>query len=244
MVEAISALQLDVYSPGQNPNGVLAGESLLLQELNHRMMNTLTIISLSINREITRVDTAHGHLLRQHVERIGAHAEIYRCLCLRGSNDGNKIDVNAYLDRLCRCLAKAILEPLGVECAVVLESDLIAPVQCERLGMIVTELVVNAAKHAFSGLQGQVRISLRRCGEELRCTVEDNGRGFGLLEVGAGGRIVGALVSSMGGTVSATSGHSGTIVTIGMPASTSTSPVAVTGDASTSKEIADERATR
>lgn len=217
MVASPSAEPLQAGHQRQSHLPLEGGENLLLQEINHRMLNTLTAISLGFERDLNSLGCSHGRHLLQHTQRILDHAEIYRCLCL--PEGGGNIAVDEYLSRLCRYLAKAILMPIGVECGVVFEPGLLCSSQCERLGMIVSELVFNAAKHAFDGRQGWVHIAFRRHGEEWWCSVEDNGRGFGIPKAGAGGRIVKALVASLGGTVSAASGSAGATITVYVPAS-------------------------
>lgn len=198
---------------------IVADESILLREINHRMMNSLTIISLGIERELNRIDGADNRRLRRHSQRILDHAEIYRCLCLRGTS--SSISLERYFSRLCRSLARAILSPLGVECVVALEPGVLSSAQCERLGMIVTELVFNAAKHAFNGRRGRLRISVRRDAEGWCCSVEDNGCGFGVRNSGYGSHLVEALVASLGGTFAAASGPDGCGFTIKIPVSLS-----------------------
>ena len=47
--------------------------------------------------------------------------------------------------------------------------------RCWRLGMIVYELVTNAARHAFNGKGGEIRVELLRSGPFVECRVLDNG---------------------------------------------------------------------
>jgi two-component sensor histidine kinase len=70
--------------------------------------------------------------------------------------------------------------------------------QCVPLGLIIVELVTNAAKHAFpSGNDGLVRIDLLCREGRWRCTVSDNGVGaVGPLR-GSGARILEDLSRSI-----------------------------------------------
>jgi two-component sensor histidine kinase len=54
-----------------------------------------------------------------------------------------------YIERLCGALTAAILEPTGLRCEWAIQHGLLASNKCQRLGLIVAELVTNAAKHVF-----------------------------------------------------------------------------------------------
>jgi len=69
------------------------------------------------------------------------------------------------------------------------------------LGLIVHELVANAARHAFAGRGGEIRVELR-CTEDLvQCEIKDNGFGLSDFRRGQGLTIVAHLANELGGTV-------------------------------------------
>jgi anti-sigma regulatory factor (Ser/Thr protein kinase) len=69
------------------------------------------------------------------------------------------------------------------------------------LGLIVYELVTNAARHAFAGRVGEVRVALQCTDELVECKVEDNGSGSSSFRRGQGLSIVARLANELGGTV-------------------------------------------
>jgi two-component sensor histidine kinase len=99
-----------------------------------------------------------------------------------------------------------------------IEEGFLATKQCERLGLIIVELVTNAAKHAFpSGKDGLVRVDVLYREERWRCTVSDNGiGGVGSLR-GSGARIVDDLARSIRAHTITAFGCRGTTVTVILP---------------------------
>jgi two-component sensor histidine kinase len=195
---------------------VLSGEGILLREVNHRMLNTLTIISVNLRRDLEYMEGLPRDLLERYERLISAQAEVYRCLSLHDS--GTVLAADIYFARLCKSLSEAVLEPLGIACVAMLDPGEISRPQCERLGMVVAELVVNAAKHAFDvPSPGRLKIALRRRDSGWQCIVADNGLGKVVASKGAGGQIVHCLIASLNGTLRTRSGSAGTAVAICIP---------------------------
>jgi two-component sensor histidine kinase len=87
--------------------------------------------------------------------------------------------------------------------------------KCEFLGMVITELVLNAAKHAFPGnISGCVRIEIVERDERWYCTVSDNGIGISKNSPGSGSQIADGLVDALGGQLTVCTGPNGTAVSI------------------------------
>jgi two-component sensor histidine kinase len=85
----------------------------------------------------------------------------------------------------------------------------------------VTELVMNAAKHAFPNrFRGRIHVEVYAPdGMAWCCTVRDNGCGIrNAAGGGAGSRIVDALVQMLDGQIAVDSGTEGTTVTVRFPA--------------------------
>jgi two-component sensor histidine kinase len=87
------------------------------------------------------------------------------------------------------------------------------------LGLIVTELVINALKHAFpEGRIGQIKVGYSSDGPDWRMSVTDNGVGMPTGEYtpdpGLGTSIVAALASSLDAVVETTDAKPGVQVSI------------------------------
>jgi two-component sensor histidine kinase len=114
-----------------------------------------------------------------------------------------------------KALSEAILKPLGVRCEVVADACEFPSERCERLGLVIAELVMNAAKHAFHGRDdGFVRVELINNKDSLVCIVADNGVGTGMASPGAGSKILKQLVRALGGNLVRVSGRNGTSVIV------------------------------
>lgn len=197
------------------PNKV--DEFLLLREAHHRLANTLTVLlsALRCDFEPSASPALQGPLARLE-NRILAFDKLHRSLLI-GSKSGG-IAVQSYLEHLCRSLSDAVLEPVGLTCEVHVDPGELPSERCELLGLIICELVMNSAKHAFRNrADGVVRVELIRITDAWLCVVSDNGEGMGAAISGIGSKIVGQLVGTMGGRFATTSGLAGTSTAIICP---------------------------
>jgi two-component sensor histidine kinase len=190
---------------------------LILREAHHRMRNTLTLLIASLRLDFAPIESIDLHEAIERFERrILAFGKLYHLLS-NGAEPG-EISVGDYVEGLCRALAVAILEPIGLRCAVKIEDGFLTSRRCERLGLIITELVTNAAKHAFpSRKHGLVRVDALYRDGCWRCTVSDNGIGAAGSLRGSGALILEDLARSIRGHTITQSGRRGTTVTIILP---------------------------
>ena len=91
----------------------------------------------------------------------------------------------------------------------------------ESLGLIVTELVINALKHAFNETtkDGQITVAYEVSGTDWKLSVADNGIGkpdgvFAQPKSGLGTGIVKALAKQLDSQVITSSGPKGTTVSV------------------------------
>ena len=191
-----------------------ADELLLLREMHHRHANTLMVLSSLLRREfgVTTSPDLRASLERCEA-RIVAFGNLHRSLIVGATDDW--VSIENYVEHLCEVLSEAILEPLGIRCEVFADTGKSAGVWCERLGLVITELVTNAAKHAFQGRNnGLVRVELVSRSDSWVCIVSDNGVGARMASRGAGSKILKRLVRTLGGDLAVKSGHNGTSVIV------------------------------
>jgi two-component sensor histidine kinase len=115
---------------------------------------------------------------------------------------------------------EAVLEPMNVTCEAVTDEGFMPAVQAERLGLVLCELVINAARHGFPHKRtGLVRIKVARLDHGWCCTVTDDGGGFpdAVTAAGLGAQIVEALVCRLNGRMIVQSTAEGTTVTLLIP---------------------------
>jgi two-component sensor histidine kinase len=211
-----------IDSPARGDNSLIlrqTDEFLLLREMHHRVANTLMVLTSLLRREFAESASSEFlDSLARYEARIVALGNLHRSLVVGAASDW--ISVQCYLEHLCRAPLEAILKPLGVRCEVIADSSEFQSERCERLGLVIAELVMNAAKHAFhERSDGLVRIKLINRNDSLVCIVSDNGNWRDVASPSAGSKILKQLVRSLGGGLVRESGHNGTSVIVTCPRS-------------------------
>ena len=177
------------------------GVDLFLRETHHRMKNTLTLLGAWLRadfRSTASVDLPKA--IDGFERRILAFGRLYDLLS--NGSERRYTSVGVYIGSLSRELAAAILEPRGIRCEAMIGDGFLESKRCERLALIIVELVTNAAKHAFPNQQrGLIRIEAYYRDGFWHCTVKDSGVGTCGTRRGVGGRIVEDLAQSIGGHV-------------------------------------------
>ena len=192
---------------------------LFVRETHHRMKNTLSLLGASARREFSRGKSTELSAAVDRFEgRLVAFGRLYQLLSRDGHNA--TMSIAEYFEDLCEALSTAILEPAGIQCEAAIESGLLPAELCYQLALMVTELVTNAAKHAFpDNKPGMIRIELANREGAWCCTVADNGIGATNAFEGVGSRILEGLARTIRARIHATAGRTGTTVRILMRAS-------------------------
>jgi two-component system, sensor histidine kinase PdtaS len=193
-------------------------KAVLLQELQHRVANSLQIIASVLMQSARRVqsDETRGYLRDAH-HRIMSVASMQRQLSV--TRQGN-VELRPYFTELCASIGASMI---GDHKKVVLEVEIdeaaVAAEVSVSLGLIVTELVINALKHAFpSGQSGNIMVRYHTEGPAWTLAITDDGIGMSpdkrQAKAGLGSSIVGALTAQLGGELTIVSSSKGTAVTI------------------------------
>ena len=173
---------------------------LLLREVNHRVANSLQLVSSFVSMQAMTVkDPAAKDALAETQGRIRAVAGVHRRLYASG--DTRAVSLDDYLAGVIEELRLS----LGDDGRHVLTLDAaplkLAPDRAVSVGIIVTELVTNACKYAYPDGIGEVRTRLARTNSHARLTVEDDGIGWNRAAAargtGLGGRILDAMARSL-----------------------------------------------
>jgi two-component sensor histidine kinase len=193
-------------------------EELLRIETHHRLMNTFSILCAILERELNTCDPRNRVALDRSVRIISAHGALHRFLALETPR--SPVALGEYITKLSRCLSEAVLKPMDVICEVIADEGFMPAVQAERLGLVLCELLINAAKHGFPHKRtGLVRIEVARQDHGWCCTVTDNGGGFrdAVPAAGLGTQILEGLVRRLNGRMIVQSTAEGTTVTLLFP---------------------------
>ncbi len=192
-------------------------ESFLLREIHHRVANMLTLLAIGLRRELAPFrDPDLKDALARHERQIVELSQLYRLL---GSGaEGGERSTEAHFRPLIEALFRSVLEPAGIRGEAYIVDGVLEGGQCVRLALIVTELVINAAKHAFRGkIGGTVRVTLAQAGSIWLCSVADDGSGLEGPSPRGGSQIVATLVETLKGKMRIRSGSAGTLVSIAFP---------------------------
>jgi two-component sensor histidine kinase len=202
----------------------IAGEriGMLLQELTHRVKNSLQIIAAMVSIEARAHKSGEGKAALERVShRINALGQLYSQLSK--ANTVEAVDAATYLDELCRDLIASVHKEGStlIEIETDIESELLPTDRAITIGLMVNELVTNAVKYAFpDDTKGTVLVTLKRAPGELRLTVSDDGKGVdpGRADSGVGGRLIEGFAHQLGGQLKRESDNKGTTVSLTLPA--------------------------
>ncbi|MES1974399.1 MAG: histidine kinase dimerization/phosphoacceptor domain -containing protein [Pseudomonadota bacterium] len=218
-VLARAALERDKAAAEELLRASNARLAALLSEVNHRVANSLQLVSSMVSMQASALDDpAAQAALGDTQRRIAAIAQVHRRLYT--SDNVEQVDMAEYLGALVEDLGGA-WSGTGTRCLLSISADPIrlATDRAVSLGVIVTELVSNACKYAYPAASGEVRISLQRDGaQHFRLTVEDDGVGIppGAAPhgTGLGTRLIRAMAKSLQSAVDYDRGHGGVRATL------------------------------
>ncbi len=171
---------------------------LLLREFTHRVNNDFTsaisVVSLAAARSRSEEVKA---ALSAVQDRLQSYAKVHRALQI--PEHTTQIDAAPYLRQLCRAISRSKLESRGIRLVVAVQPLRMNSEACWRLGMIVSELVTNAARHAFGEGRGEIRVELRASRAFVECCIADDGVVAEPIRPARGLKIVEALVEGLDG---------------------------------------------
>ena len=203
-----------------------AERALLIHEINHRVANSLQLASAFLRIQQSAASNPDAKAaLSSAIARVAAIGHVHRQLY--AADDVSTVDLAHYLRHLTADLAQMVVEG-SAKARVVVDARPLSETtdRAIAIGIIVTELVINALKHAYpTGTQGEVRVLCRQGTEPggIRLTVEDDGKGMppGPLPAGKGGlgqRIVKMMTVKLEAGVDHDASHKGTRIVIDIPA--------------------------
>jgi two-component sensor histidine kinase len=199
-------------------DNLLREKAILLQEVQHRVANSLQIIASILMQSARKVQSeeTRGHLHDAH-GRLMSIAAVQKHLA---ASRLGEVALRAYFVQLCKSLgASMIHDPKVLSIEVIVDESVTEADISVSFGLIVTELVINALKHAFPGHRaGKIVVEYGSHGPNWTLTVSDNGIGMPHASVsgkpGLGTNIIEALAKRLDTEVHVASAHPGTAVSI------------------------------
>lgn len=194
-------------------------KQLLLQEMQHRVANSLQIIASVLMQSARRVQSeeTRAQLHNAH-HRVMSIATLQKQLAISTSEE---VALGKYFKDLCDSLAASMIDNADrISLIAKTDGTVVRANVSISLGLIVTELVINALKHAFPGRNqmGHIVVDYRADTSGWSLTVTDDGVGMppgkAMLKPGLGTGIVEALARQLDATVQITDQAPGTKVSI------------------------------
>ena len=195
---------------------LLRDKNILLQELQHRVANSLQIIASVLMQSARRVQSEET---REHLH--DAHNRVMSIASLQQQLAASTLDevaLRPYFSDLCRSIGASMIRDHNQISIEVTADDSSSEADVSvSLGLIVTELVINALKHAFPDQRtGIIKVDYAARGENWALSVTDDGVGMQEAEpsMGLGSSIIEALARKLGADVAISDTDPGTKVTI------------------------------
>ena len=194
---------------------------MLLEEMQHRVANSLQIIASillikarTVQSEETRLQLQDAHQRVLSVAAVQKHLQV--------SGGGKPIEIGNYLSKLCETLAQSMIgDSRSISLKVEADPGTAVSNQAVSIGLIVTELVMNALKHAFPDEKkdATIVVSYKVADADWKLAVSDNGTGKPDVSAaekkgGLGTSLVQSLAKQLDAQVDVASGAHGTAVSI------------------------------
>ena len=202
----------------KSTDNLLREKSILLQEVQHRVANSLQIIASVLLQSARSVqsDESRAHLSDAH-NRVMSIAAVQKQLA---TSRLGEVELRPYFIQLCDSLgASMISDHDQLTIMVTVDDSVVASDISVSLGLIVTELVINALKHAVpAARKGRIMVDYRSQAANWTLSVGDDGVGMpkdaASATAGLGTNIVQALAKQLRAIILVEDAKPGTTVSI------------------------------
>jgi two-component system, sensor histidine kinase PdtaS len=197
---------------------MLKEKAILHQELQHRVANSLQIIASVLMQSARNVQSEESrtHLVDAH-QRVMSVATLQKHLATSAAGD---VELRPYFTALCESIgASMIRDHNQLSLDLTVDDSVTSADVSVSLGLIVTELVINALKHAFPDHRsGRIKVGYHSNGADWNLSVTDNGVGMpagaSAVKPGLGTGIIEALTRQLDALVEVKDAKPGTAVSI------------------------------
>ena len=208
----------DVRLAERLKDDLLHEKALLFQELQHRIANSLQIIASILMQSARRVASAEtrGHLHDAH-DRVMSVAALQQQLAASRLGD---VELRGYFTELCDSIGASMIQDREkLHLKVEADNGVATADASVSLGLIVTELVINALKHAFpNGAGGNIIVGFQSQSSDWTLSVSDDGIGMPKgpepVKLGLGSSIIAALAKQLHAEIIVADANPGTSVSI------------------------------
>ncbi len=153
--------------------------SLMMKELHHRVKNNLQIVSSLLNLQSMRLtDEGAISAVQESKQRVQAMSLIHQRLYK--TDDITRINMKEYINELAGFLSVSYgYRPDNFTLHLDIQDEWTDIDKALPLGLILNELLTNAFKYAFNGIEHPaLNISFKHAGDNIELVVKDNGNGI------------------------------------------------------------------
>lgn len=201
---AKEAAEAEVRSSRDRFEALAAERAVLIREVNHRVGNSLQIIAALLHLQSSAATSEEVKMaLAGANRRVMAVAQVHRRLYT--SDDVQSVALDQYLAALVSDLRGSAEDGVATQLSLEAEPVEVDPDKAVAVGVVVTELVLNAVKYAYPDGNGPIRVKLASAnGLRVILSVEDDGVGRGpVVPDGAKGGLGRMIVKAMATKLSA-----------------------------------------
>ncbi len=182
-------------------------KELLLQEVNHRVKNSLQLVVSLLTLQAGKTEAKQvKQSLLEACSRIGVVAAMHERLYTTGSHD--RVDLTAYLRDLTTDIVAALDSEGTISLHFADQGEVVVDLaDAVPIALVVNELLTNAMKYAFRQARaGRIDIAIQSNAENIEIAISDDGAGLpdGFdtnKSTGLGMRIVSALTQQVRGKI-------------------------------------------
>jgi two-component system, sensor histidine kinase PdtaS len=155
-------------------------KAVLMQELQHRVANSLQIIASVLMQSVRGVQSEEGKAsLRDAHNRVMSVGVLQQQLA---QSQIGQVELRPYFTTLCKSIGASMIHDASrLVLSVDVDESSVEAEMSVSLGLIVTELVINALKHAFpDNRSGHIIVSFNTAGDGWTLGVRDDGIGMNI----------------------------------------------------------------
>jgi chemotaxis family two-component system sensor kinase Cph1 len=179
-------------------DGLIEQKELLIKEVNHRIQNSLQLVSSFLALQSRALGDPKLHeAFEEARRRLQAVALVHRRLYRADQIEA--VDLGRYLEELIDDMNDSMAREWAGQISVDAAPVLVPTDRAVTIGLVVTELVINANKYAYGGQPGPIEVSLEEHRANLRVIVADHGKGKHAPAEGFGSRMMKAMVRQLQG---------------------------------------------
>jgi two-component sensor histidine kinase len=195
----------------------LEEQTILLQEVNHRVKNNLSIVASLMNLQSEKSkDDYHKQLFMECRNRLDSIASVHELIYKAKSY--SHINFKEYLNQIIEHISNSYKSFSHIKIVKGITDVHVDISSAIPMALIVNELITNAYKHAFTNKkEGIIEVSLLENNNQVFLTIKDNGQGFDKTIIpknSIGMDILSGLIDQIEGVCNLTSDEKGTIYKI------------------------------